>query len=783
MKKLTLSQKILKPWFTAFLISIIYTVVGGMWVFFSEPVLSKWVTNPETFRTAKIVSQWLFIVISAQMLFFLIRHRELAFIRSEESLCRVNRALRVFSECKKATTWDSDEYELLRKICRILVALGGYRLAWVGYAENDKEKSVKPVAHWGYEEGYLNTLKVSWDESVYGQGPAGTTIRTGQTVIVQDIMSNPKFRPWREMALTHGFTSAISLPLHNGSKVYGALVILAAEIGSFDAEEASQLEELTDDLANRIRVIHSEAAQKKVKEEQLLLAKVIHQASEGVMTFDQNTRVQYINPAWESICGVTAKEVVNHTLLEGFCSRHNEEFLHAIRQVIATGEASSGQYQNQREDGSRYRIEANISPVVAEYSDVVRYVAVIRDVTYENELEDQLRTAQKMEAIATLAGGIAHDFNNILAAILNNTELVLDDLAADDGLREHLEVVYQAGCRGKSLVKQILTISRQNIQERKPVLVEIIINECLKLLRASLPATIEIRKTIMPDLGLVAADPTQLHQVILNICTNAADAMEDQNGGLLEIRLEEVTVVSRYDDVHASLHPGNYLKLSIKDNGHGMERAVLERIFDPFFTTKGLGKGTGLGLSVAHSIIKNHGGLLNVESTIGVGTEFHVYLPKIYCVEEQPIVKDQLVTTSGHEKILFVDDEPALAFAGKKMLEKLGYEVVSDTDSRAALQAFMAEPDSFDLVITDQTMPHLTGVMLAKELLKVRAELPIILCSGNGHSENAMTSMAKARAIGIREFMTKPYERSAMSQVIRRMLDNQPRKERSWQTS
>ena len=269
----------------------------------------------------------------------------------------------MFSECKKATTWDSDEYELLRKICRILVALGGYRLAWVGYAAHDEEKSVKPVAHWGYEEGYLNSLKVSWDESVYGQGPAGTTIRTGQTVIVQDIMSNPKFRPWREMALAHGFTSAISLPLHNGSKVYGALVILAAEVGSFDAEEASQLEELTDDLANRIRVIHSEAAQKKVKEEQLLLAKVIHQASEGVMTFDQDARVQYLNPAWEAICGVTAKDVVSHTLHEASCSRHNEDFYLAIRQVIATGEASTGQYLNQREDGSRYRIEANISPV------------------------------------------------------------------------------------------------------------------------------------------------------------------------------------------------------------------------------------------------------------------------------------------------------------------------------------------------------------------------------------------------------------------------------------
>ena len=296
-------------------------------------------------------------------------------------------------------------------------------------------------------------------------------------------------------------------------------------------------------------------------------------------------------------------------------------------------------------------------------------------------------------------------------------------------------MVYQAGCRGKSLVKQILTISRQNIQERKPVLVEFIVDECLKLLRASLPSTIEIRKTIMPNLGLVAADPTQLHQVILNICTNAADAMEEQSGGVLEISLEEVTVASRHDDVHASLHPGSYLKLSIKDTGHGMERDVLERIFDPFFTTKGQGKGTGLGLSVAHSIIKNHGGLLNVESTPGQGTEFHVYLPKIYCVEEQPVVNDlhRWSPAAMRKSSLSMTSRP-WSLPARRCWKSSATRLSPSTDSRTALQSFMAQPDSFDLVITDQTMPHMTGEMLAREVLKVRADLPIILCSGNGHS-------------------------------------------------
>ncbi|RLB64497.1 MAG: hybrid sensor histidine kinase/response regulator [Deltaproteobacteria bacterium] len=771
MKNLPFLQKVLRPWSTALFISVIYTIVGGMWVFFSEPVLSKWIVDPETFQNAKIISQWVFIVVSAQLLFLLIRHRETAFIRTEESLWRVNRALRVFSECKKATNWDNDEYELLRKICRILVALGGYRLAWVGYASDDAEKSIKPVAFWGYDEGYINALKVSWDESAYGQGPAGRTIRTGQTMIVRNITSSLEFKPWREMAQDHGFASAISLPLRNGNKVYGVLVVLAAEADSFDPEEANQLEELTDDLANRIKAIQSEAIQKQVKEEQLLLAKVIHQASEGVLTFDKNTLVQYLNPAWEHICGVVAKDVIGKSLHELPCARRNDDFYQAIKTVIESGEASTGQYLNKREDGSQYQIEAKVSPVNSGYSEIVRYVVVIRDVTYETELEDQLRTAQKMEAIATLAGGIAHDFNNILAAILTNTELALDDLPKRSKLRDHLEIVYQAGCRGKSLVKQIMTISRQDLHERKPVIVEHIINECLNLLRASLPSTIEIRKSILPDLGMVAADPTQIHQVILNICTNAADAMAEQGDGILEIRLEEITVVPGHDDIYAGLHPGRYLKLTIKDNGHGMEREVLDRIFNPFFTTKGLGRGTGLGLSVAHSIIKSHGGLLNVDSEPGQGTEFHLYLPKIYCIEDQPVLNDNLMVANGHEKILFVDDESALVFSGKTMLEKLGYDVVASTDSRTALKLFTAQSDSFDLVITDQTMPHLTGEMLAREILKIRAEVPIILCSGNGSSHSSGISMAKSQAIGIKGFMTKPYERSEMSQVIRRMLD------------
>ena len=375
-----------------------------------------------------------------------------------------------------------------------------------------------------------------------------------------------------------------------------------------------------------------------------------------------------------------------------------------------------------------------------------------------------------MEAIATLSGGIAHDFNNILAAIITNTELTLDDLPEHSTEHEQLKIVLQAALRGKNLVKQIKTISQQTASERVPVRIEQVITECLLLLRATLPATIEIRKHIAPELGLISADPTQLHQVILNLCTNAAEAMQD-GSGVLEIRLEPFQHRAAYEADYPGLPSGDYLRLTITDTGHGMDSAVMERIFDPFFTTKGKAKGTGLGLSVVHSIIKNHGGTILVDSEPGHGTTFQVFLPRLASSSQPAETNPLLPLRGGSESILLVDDEADLVYAGRKMLERLGYQVVTASDGLEAFQRFLAEPNRFDLVITDQTMPDMTGEMLAREMLNVRSDLPIILCSGHGPSADRELSHQRAREIGIRELIYKPFEREEMTRVIRRVLD------------
>ena len=372
-----------------------------------------------------------------------------------------------------------------------------------------------------------------------------------------------------------------------------------------------------------------------------------------------------------------------------------------------------------------------------------------------------------MEAIGTLAGGIAHDFNNILAAIIGYTEMALTDVSESSVTRHYLEQVLNAGQRAKDLVKQILASSRQQqSQERLPVEIAPVITEALKLLRASLPTTIEIRQHIVSGTDVALADPTEIHQVLVNLCTNAAHAMEER-GGVLEVRLDEMTVDSDAAAALAELTPGPYLRLTVSDTGHGMDATTLERIFDPYFTTKELGRSTGLGLTVVHGIVKRHQGAITVNSEPGVGTSFHAYFPKAESGTAKEVNGERKSILKGTERILFVDDEETLVEMEKSMLDWLGYEVSATTSSVEALELFRTQPNRFDIVITDYTMPHMTGVDLAKEMLRIRPDIPVILCTG--FSERITEE--KAREMGIRESLMKPYGLRTLAEVTRRAID------------
>jgi signal transduction histidine kinase/CheY-like chemotaxis protein len=346
--------------------------------------------------------------------------------------------------------------------------------------------------------------------------------------------------------------------------------------------------------------------------------------------------------------------------------------------------------------------------------------------------QKQLLQAQKMEALGQLAGGIAHDFNNILAGILGYTELALHAVPPAGAARRYLQWVISAVTRAKALVTQILTFSRQHEQVRQQVDLFPIIQETLDLLRAALPSTIGLRSDLRPDAVAVLADPTQMQQLLLNLCTNAAQARQT-TGGVLEVGLDAVEVDAPMAAQLPHLQPGIHVRVTVRDTGHGIGPEFVERIFEPFFTTKAAGEGTGLGLVVVHGIVTDHAGAIAVESIVQEGTRFTIYLPRLTCDASGDIVREEAVP-HGSGRILFVEDEATLAHLGQDLLGRLGYEVVVHTSSVEALATFQAAPQHFDLVITDQTMPQMTGAQLADELRRLRPNIPIILCTGFSHS-------------------------------------------------
>jgi signal transduction histidine kinase/ActR/RegA family two-component response regulator len=381
------------------------------------------------------------------------------------------------------------------------------------------------------------------------------------------------------------------------------------------------------------------------------------------------------------------------------------------------------------------------------------------------KLEMQLRQVQKMEAIGTLAGGIAHDFNNILGAIIGYTELAGMDAADDPAQQKKLKEVLRAADRAKDLIKQILTFSRRTEPEFKPVQVKAIAQETLELIRASLPATIRIDSDLQSD-DVIQGDPTQIHQMLMNLCTNAGQAME-KKGGVLSIDLNNVEIDTTLAMAYPELIPGPYLKLIIKDTGEGIPPETMERIFEPFFTTKAQGEGTGMGLAVVHGIIQSHKGTISVQSKLGEGSVFSVFLPRIVHPPDTAPVAEMTDLPRGSEHILFVDDEETLIDVGKAILESLGYTVTTTSSSEKALTFFKFNPDAFDLVITDMTMPQMTGDKLTEELLQIRPNLPIIICTGY----NRRISEEKARQIGAKGFLMKPLLLQDMAIMIRTLLD------------
>ena len=491
----------------------------------------------------------------------------------------------------------------------------------------------------------------------------------------------------------------------------------------------------------------------------------IHQAGELITITNADGTVIYANPAFFELTGFDESEVIDTPWWSKNCVFDQPGEQTALEESIRSGITWQGEITLKTAAGGQFLTLATIAPVMDEHGEVICFVAIGRDMTQQRQLELQLQQSQKMEAIGTLAGGIAHDFNNILFAMLGNTEMALNSLPGEHPIGNNLREIQKAGYRARDLIQQILSFARRSEAKTDWLRIGDIIDEVAKLLRSSLPSTIEIEVQLSsPDLALFA-NPTQIHQVLMNLGTNAGQAMEARGGALLfSLDLYEHVPEERPE---LALPVGSYIKLGVRDTGPGIPRDVLPRIFEPFFTTKEQGKGTGMGLAVVHGVVTELGGALTVSCPETGGAEFLIFLP-LAQETAQPHSVEEISLPGGDEFVLLVDDEESILTMLEEILSSLGYGVEAYQNSIKALEAFQAEPGKYQLLFTDQTMPKLTGAVLAKQCRELQPSLPVIICTGY-NPQGVEQELPANSAI---RFLSKPLSRTVLAQAMREVLDN-----------
>ncbi|WP_022669040.1 response regulator [Desulfospira joergensenii] len=482
------------------------------------------------------------------------------------------------------------------------------------------------------------------------------------------------------------------------------------------------------------------------------------------------------NRKFERLYDLEKSEIIGKTDYDLLDREKAEIFRENDKAAITAGEPIRSEYELIfKDDNHREIIETIKTPMVDAGGNLIGVLGVGRDITERKKLQAELLRAQKMESIGTLAGGIAHDFNNILSAIMGYAELAKDKIFSGQNINNEIDQILKSSARAAELVRHILTFSRKSNHSLEPCSPHIIVKEALQMLRASIPTTIQIKEEIDGDSGEIMGDPVNIHQIVVNLCTNSLHAMENEKGRLI-IRLFRKEISEKEAEAYPGGIPGIFIVLEVSDTGHGMDPTTLEQIFDPFFTTKEIGKGTGLGLSVIHGIVKDYNGFIQAKSEPGQGTLFHVYLPALdqSSTPKKPVSRDKPLTGGG-EQILIVDDESMIINLNRQILERLGYKVYATTLGSDALEKFRLTPDQFDLIITDQTMPELTGVELAREILKIRPGIPILLCTGY----SSVITEQDALKIGITKQLQKPVSKKILAAVVRQVIDDSLAKRRS----
>ncbi len=543
------------------------------------------------------------------------------------------------------------------------------------------------------------------------------------------------------------------------------------------ADSCSPIRDGQDNLTGVVLVFRDVTGQylqqKSLEESERRFRNLFEQAAIGIFISDKNHNIIDANQRALDILGYSRQEIKKlnaRDLLpsEDIEKQSPEEFL----KKFLSGEIVEIERKYLKKDGSCINVQVSMRRV-EDPGTGSSHMIMFNDITdrkmaeqEKERLDAQLRQAQKMEALGTLTGGIAHDFNNILSIIMGYTELVEEEVHESGLARQGLFQIKDAAIRARDLVRHLLTFSRKEEEEKEPQEIAVIIKEALKMMRSTIPASIEIRQDIAKDLPLVRADHSQIHQLIVNLCKNAADALAEESG-TISVGMEHVSLSEDEAAFDEGLSGGEFVKLAVEDTGHGISPEDREKIFDPYFTTKSVDKGTGLGLSVVLGIVKSHHGAIRVESETGKGALFEIYLPIVRQEPEKPEAETGQKLAGGNETILFVDDEQSVVDMNRIRLEKLGYQVKAATGPGRALELFYAHPEQFDLVITDMTMPDMSGDKLSREIFKIRPDMKIILCTG--YSEKISADISQE--LGISAYLEKPIEMGKMAGAIRNVLD------------
>jgi len=604
-----------------------------------------------------------------------------------------------------------------------------------------------------------------------GEGVAGRVWQQGQALMINNYQQWEGRHPdkvWDEIS------AVIGVPIKVDGKVVGVLGILYTEHNRhFTAEDLSIIQKFGElaSVAWKNAFIHSRlsdelAARKKAESHLGELQTAMEFVVEDIMITDTSGKILYVNPGFTAATGYSKADALGKTPQILQSGVHDTAFYTNLWNTVLGGKVWTGRFHNRHKAGHIILQEASLAPIRDQERTVVGFVSVKRDVTEHEKIKQQLAKAQKMEAIGTLASGIAHDFNNILAGIIGHSDLALNfHLSENHPAAKSIREVLVAGKRAAELVKQILTFSHSSEVELKPIDVKPIVKEVLNFVSSSLPSTIHIEKKITAARSSVLACPSYIHQILMNLVTNAMQAMPTEKG-CLQVSLSNTRIQKTPEGLAGMLKPGEYIEISVADTGCGMQEDTIEKIFEPYFTTKATGEGTGLGLSVVHGIVNKLGGEIKVSSNIGEGTTFRIFLP-VHSSREEQASRDEPPLPGGDESILFVDDNPLLTDIASQLLGRLGYQVTVFADSAVALDHFSKDPDQFHMVISDMLMPHMTGAELSRAIKASRPQIPIIICTGNPHK----ISKRERDEIGIVKVARKPLNLNELAILVRKALD------------